>query len=248
MCLDGRARTFSQVLLLVADTNHSEKGGPDNPSLFCLGVQLRAQRHLHFIFHLMYFARATDADVGPNAVLRYSLIGGNTQGHFVIDSLSGDVAVVQPLDFETVRSYRLVIRAQDGGNPSRSNTTQLLVNVRDVNDNAPRFYTSLFQESVIENVPVGHSIVRVQAYDADDADNAHITYRIVPLATVGQLPSASASDDDQLPFGIDPDTGWIVTVRELDREENHHHEFEVQSFPSFYSSSSGRNALKLPTV
>ena len=79
------------------------------------------------------------------------------------------MAVVQPLDFETVRSYRLVIRAQDGGNPSRSNTTQLLVNVRDVNDNAPRFYTSLFQESVIENVPVGHSIVRVQAYDADDA-------------------------------------------------------------------------------
>lgn len=50
---------------------------------------------------------------------------------------------------------------QDGGSPSRSNTTQLLVNVKDVNDNAPRFYTSLFQESVSENVPVGYSIVRV---------------------------------------------------------------------------------------
>lgn len=49
----------------------------------------------------------------------------------------------------------------DGGSPSRSNTTQLLVNVKDVNDNAPRFYTSLFQESVSENVPVGYSIVRV---------------------------------------------------------------------------------------
>lgn len=56
--------------------------------------------------------RATDADAGSNAVLRYSLIGGNTQGHFVIDSLSGDVAVVQPLDYEAVRTYRLVIRAQ----------------------------------------------------------------------------------------------------------------------------------------
>lgn len=180
------------------------------------------------LFHVKQSNRATDADVGPNAVLRYSLIGGNTQGHFVIDSLSGDVAVVQPLDFETVRSYRLVIRAQDGGNPSRSNTTQLLVNVRDVNDNAPRFYTSLFQESVIENVPVGHSIVRVQAYDADDADNALISYRIVPLATM--TPTGNQQmDEDQLPFGIDPDTGWIVTVRDLDREENHHHEFEVRS-------------------
>ena len=56
--------------------------------------------------------RASDADSGPNAVLRYSLIGGNTQAHFVIDSLSGDVAVVQSLDYEAIRNYRLVIRAQ----------------------------------------------------------------------------------------------------------------------------------------
>jgi cadherin EGF LAG seven-pass G-type receptor 1 len=53
-----------------------------------------------------------DADSGPNAVLRYSLIGGNNQGHFAIDSLTGDVAVVQPLDYEIVRNYRLVVRAQ----------------------------------------------------------------------------------------------------------------------------------------
>ena len=52
------------------------------------------------------------ADSGPNAVLRYSLIGGNNQGHFAIDSLTGDVTVVQPLDYEIVRNYRLVVRAQ----------------------------------------------------------------------------------------------------------------------------------------
>lgn len=52
----------------------------------------------------------------------------------------------------------------DGGSPSRSNTTQLLVNVKDVNDNSPRFYTSLFQESVSENVPSGYSIVRVSYF------------------------------------------------------------------------------------
>lgn len=56
--------------------------------------------------------RATDADVGANAAIRYAIIGGNTQMQFSIDSLSGDVSLVKPLDYEQVRSYRLVIRAQ----------------------------------------------------------------------------------------------------------------------------------------
>jgi len=116
--------------------------------------------------------RATDADQGNNAAIRYAIIGGNTQSQFSIDSMSGDVSLVKPLDYESVRSYRLVIRAQDGGSPSRSNTTQLLVNVIDANDNAPRFYTSQFQESVLENVPVGYNIIRVQAYDSDEGANA----------------------------------------------------------------------------
>lgn len=87
-----------------------------------------------------------------------------------------------------MKNYHLVIRAQggyqcsrfssytsflvftwtwfaDGGSPSRSNTTQLLVNVKDVNDNAPRFYATLFQESVSENVPADYSIVRVSVSD-----------------------------------------------------------------------------------
>jgi hypothetical protein len=71
--------------------------------------------------------------------------------YFVIDS------VWKLLDTPPYTNFHLA----DGGSPSRSNTTQLLVNVLDVNDNAPRFYTSLFQESVSENVPTGFSIVRV---------------------------------------------------------------------------------------
>ncbi|XP_064483474.1 protocadherin-like wing polarity protein stan [Ornithodoros turicata] len=157
--------------------------------------------------------RATDADDRSNAALRYSLIGGNTQGHFAMDSLTGSVTLLSPLDYESTRSYRLVVRVQDGGTPSRSNTTQLLVNVLDTNDNDPKFYTSLFHESVPENVPVGHSIVRVQAYDADDGPNSEISYAI------------SSSDD--LPLRIDDITGWIVTSRELDREDNSNFNFQV---------------------
>ncbi|CAK1552868.1 unnamed protein product [Leptosia nina] len=162
--------------------------------------------------------KAKDADIGANAAIRYAIIGGNTQMQFSIDSLSGDVSLVKPLDYEQVRSYRLVIRAQDGGSPSRSNTTQLLVNVKDVNDNSPRFYTSLFQESVSESVPVGYSIVRVQAYDADEGVNAELTYTLSDKEYNGKT---------ELPITIDPRSGWVFTSSSLDREVQSKYQLQV---------------------
>lgn len=159
-------------------------------------------------------------DHGINAAIRYAIIGGNTQSQFSIDSLSGEISLVKPLDYETLRSYRLVIRAQDGGSPSRSNTTQVLINVKDVNDNAPRFYTSLFQESVSESVPIGYSIVRVQAYDADEGPNADIKYSISARDSIG-------GSSDQLPVTVDSRTGWIYTTKELDRETQSKYMFHV---------------------
>jgi len=44
--------------------------------------------------------------------VRYAIIGGNTQGQFSIDSQSGEVSLVKSLDYEAMRSYRLMIRAQ----------------------------------------------------------------------------------------------------------------------------------------
>ncbi|XP_074026257.1 protocadherin-like wing polarity protein stan isoform X2 [Leptinotarsa decemlineata] len=164
--------------------------------------------------------KATDADEGVNAAIRYAIISGNTQSQFSIDSLTGDVSLVKPLDYETFQNYRLVIRAQDGGSPARSNTTQLLINVKDVNDNAPRFYTSLFQESVLENVPVGYSIVKVQAYDADEGPNADIKY------TLSQRDATGRSTED-LPLSVDSHSGWVYTTKELDREHQPKFMFQV---------------------
>ncbi|XP_063987386.1 protocadherin-like wing polarity protein stan [Diachasmimorpha longicaudata] len=164
--------------------------------------------------------RATDADAGANAAIRYAIIGGNTQNTFSIDSLSGDVTLVKPLDYETTDLYRIVVRAQDGGSPARSNTTQLLVHVQDVNDNAPRFFTSLLQETVSEGVPIGHSVVRVQAYDGDKGLNALIKY------SIGARDFSGASTEN-FPIAVNPETGWIHTTKPLDRELNSRYQFTV---------------------
>ncbi|XP_042226939.1 protocadherin-like wing polarity protein stan, partial [Homarus americanus] len=158
--------------------------------------------------------QANDHDSGKNGQVRYAITARNTAGHFTIDGMTGEVRVASHLDHETNSQYSLVIRAQDNGSPPRSNTTQLLVNVRDVNDNVPRFFMPLFQKTVQENVPVGYSIVRVQAFDNDAGDNSLLSYNI-------------EGGGENLPVEVEDSTGWILTRREIDREENHHYTFTV---------------------
>lgn len=93
-----------------------------------------------------------------------------------------------------------MVRVQDGGSPSKSNTTNVLVNILDINDNDPRFYATEFHESVSENVEKGHSIIQVQAFDTDAAENAKITYSLL---------TADASDPEALPVYIEPETGYV---------------------------------------
>lgn len=164
--------------------------------------------------------RATDADTGVNAAVRYSIIGGNTQSIFSIDSLSGDVTLMKALDYELAKSYRLVIRALDGGTPARANTTQFIVSVKDVNDNSPRFYTNVFQESVSEAVPIGYSVVKIQAYDADEGLNSQIKF------SMGSR-DFSGTSTENFPVTVNPETGWIYTTMQLDRELCSKYQFTV---------------------
>jgi len=160
--------------------------------------------------------RATDRDEGLNGVVKYSIAGWNYGGTFEIDSSTGDLSVTSPLDFESTRQYHLTIRAQDSGTPPAANTTNVLVNVVDVNDNVPRFYTPIYQSSVAEDVQVGTTVVRVQAYDADSGANGRITYSIL-------------DGFPDMALTVDPDTGSVYTTAALDRETAARYSFHVQA-------------------
>lgn len=176
--------------------------------------------------------KAFDADKGNNAAIRFSIVGGNPKSEFAIDSMSGEVSLTKPLDYETMKSYRLVIRSQDGGTPPKTNTTTLTVNVVDANDNAPRFYSSQIQETVMESVPIGHNIVRVQAYDADEGINSEISYSITER-------------DVNFPFAVDSRTGQIHTTKPLDREEKHRYSFQVVAVDGGVPPKSGSTTIQI---
>ncbi|KAG7263647.1 hypothetical protein CRUP_032047 [Coryphaenoides rupestris] len=122
---------------------------------------------------------ATDQDKDSNAAVHYNIISGNSRGQFNIDSVTGEIQVVAPLDYESEREYTLRVRAQDNGRPPLSNNTGIVsVQVTDVNDNPPIFVSTPFQASVLESAPIGSSILHIQAIDTDSGDNARLEYRL----------------------------------------------------------------------
>ncbi len=159
---------------------------------------------------------ATDADEGANALIRYSITGGNTNDAFTIDGSTGQLSLSMPLDYERTESYRLTVRAQDGGSPPKSNSTTVLIRVNDVNDNYPRFLTSVFQEAVLEDEEQGYVVMRVQAFDADAGANSALLYSIKDAPR-------------NLPFSIDRHSGILTTSRRLDRETQHMYNFKVEA-------------------
>uniref|UniRef100_A0A8C9TVM6 Cadherin EGF LAG seven-pass G-type receptor 3 n=1 Tax=Scleropages formosus TaxID=113540 RepID=A0A8C9TVM6_SCLFO len=160
---------------------------------------------------------ASDRDKDNNAAVHYNIISGNSRGQFSIDSVTGEIQVVAPLDFEAEREYTLRVRAQDNGRPPLSNNTGIVsVQVTDVNDNPPIFVSTPFQASVLESAPVGHSILHIQAIDTDSGDNARLEYRLT-----GTSPDT--------PFVINSATGWVTVSSALDREAVEHYFFGVEA-------------------
>ncbi|XP_077025300.1 cadherin EGF LAG seven-pass G-type receptor 1 [Tamandua tetradactyla] len=173
--------------------------------------------------------QATDRDQGQNAAIHYSIVSGNLKGQFYLHALSGSLDVINPLDFEAIREYTLRLKAQDGGRPPLINSSGLVsVQVLDVNDNAPIFVSSPFQAAVLENVPLGHSVLHIQAVDADAGENARLRYRLVDTSAAAAGPEAPAVAQD-FPFQIHNSTGWITVCAELDREELEHYSFGVEA-------------------
>uniref|UniRef100_A0A8C7SBP4 Cadherin EGF LAG seven-pass G-type receptor 1a n=1 Tax=Oncorhynchus mykiss TaxID=8022 RepID=A0A8C7SBP4_ONCMY len=174
--------------------------------------------------------QATDKDEGNNAKVHYSIISGNVKGQFYIHSPTGVIDVINPLDYEMIREYNLRIKAQDGGRPPLINGTgMVVVQVVDVNDNAPMFVSTPFQSTVLENVAIGYSVIHIQAIDADSGDNARLEYHLTDTSP-------------GFPFTINNSTGWITVATELDRETTEFYTFGMEArdcgTPAMSSSAS----------
>ncbi|XP_043837805.1 protocadherin gamma-A12 isoform X17 [Dromiciops gliroides] len=121
---------------------------------------------------------ATDLDEGVNGEVTYSFrnIDDKASEIFHLDSRTGEIFLVESLDYEESKIYEMEIQGQDGGGLLTS--AKVLVRVLDVNDNSPEMTVTSFTSSVPENSPPGTVIALLKVHDQDFGDNGHVTCSI----------------------------------------------------------------------
>ncbi|KAK1904065.1 Protocadherin-12 [Dissostichus eleginoides] len=155
--------------------------------------------------------RAVDPDAGPNSLQTYSL---SVNQHFALDVTGGakqaELVVIKELDREVQATFDLMLVAWDKGNPPRSGSTLVRVNIQDSNDNSPVFEDSTPTLELSEDTARGTIIINLKATDPDQGANGQVEYSI----------SKHTSPLVKKLFFVDPETGAVSINAPLDYESS----------------------------
>ncbi|XP_068061576.1 protocadherin gamma-B5-like isoform X2 [Anomalospiza imberbis] len=165
---------------------------------------------------------ARDPDVGSNSLLTYQLTSNPSFSLSMKEKAGGkkqpELVLERALDREKQSSFELVMMAVDGGDPARSGTVLVRINVTDANDNPPVFSKTVYEVQVAENLPSGSLVLRVVATDADAGSNGRVSFSL-----------SSVPDTVKELFAIDSESGEITTSGPLDFEEKNKYIFGLEA-------------------
>lgn len=119
-----------------------------------------------FIGSLVAAILATDDDSGVNGEITYIVNEDDEDGIFFLNPVTGVFNLTRILDYESQQYYILTVRAEDGG--GQFTTIRVYFNILDVNDNPPVFSLNSYSTSLMENLPLGSTVLVFNVTDADD--------------------------------------------------------------------------------
>ena len=175
------ARSFGVVTITVIFTNlyqpmfefqNYHASAPENAAIGDLVIQISA----------------IDDDVGLFGELHYSIIEGDNNNHFFMNSSSGEIKVLLDLDREQNSVFNLTVAAIDGGlttsqSQRRTGTALVQIFVSDYNDNPPMFDESLYHFNITTTAARNSLIGNVMCSDPDEGRNMEISYSLRPENT-----------------------------------------------------------------
>ncbi|XP_062986144.1 protocadherin gamma-B4-like isoform X7 [Elgaria multicarinata webbii] len=166
--------------------------------------------------------KAEDPDIGVNSLQNYQL---SSNQYFTLEvrerkdgNKYAELVLQKPLDRESEQSLHLILTALDGGEPRKTGTAQIWINVTDANDNPPIFTQNVYKHSLHENTPIGALVLQVVASDEDIGTNAKIRYEFSNIPVNGQKK-----------FSLNPTSGIIYLMEQLDYEETKEYTMTVEA-------------------
>uniref|UniRef100_A0A3B5Q9Y4 Cadherin domain-containing protein n=1 Tax=Xiphophorus maculatus TaxID=8083 RepID=A0A3B5Q9Y4_XIPMA len=186
-----------KIYVTVLDAN-------DNPPVFTQSVYKATIAENSQKGTTLTTVSASDADKGINGKISYALSTS-------IDSLSdtfqikenGEVILVGEIDFERAKNYQIDIVATDSG--GLSDSSKIIVDVIDVNDNDPVISIMSKSDFILEDSPYNTVIVMFSVTDPDSSNNGRVNCKI----------------NENIPFAIKTSSNdfyTLITDSELDRE------------------------------
>uniref|UniRef100_A0A3B4CXY3 Uncharacterized protein n=1 Tax=Pygocentrus nattereri TaxID=42514 RepID=A0A3B4CXY3_PYGNA len=197
--------------IVVSDVN-------DHPPVFTQRVYMATMAEDLDINSEVLAVAATDGDEGENSVMTFSIVGGDDDRKFFIETdkvnRRGIVRLKKKIDFEKPheRTFNLTVKVEDADFFSLS---YCVIQVEDSNDHTPVFFPQFYDVgSMFEDVPVGTIVAQVTAVDLDSGQNGRFSYSIAP------------ESDPFQQFLVDKN-GWVVVADSLDREKVSQHRLMV---------------------
>ncbi|XP_021006554.1 protocadherin beta-16-like [Mus caroli] len=182
---------------------------------------------------------ALDSDVAINNIQTYRL---SSNSHFLVVTRNRsdgrkypELVLEKELDREEEPELRLTLTALDGGSPPRSGTAQVLIEVVDINDNAPKFQQPTYRVQIPENSPTGTLVLTVSANDLDSGDYGKVLYTL-----------SQPSEDISKTLEVNPVTGEIRLLKEVDFETIPSYEVDIKATDG--GGLSGKCTLLLKVV
>nr|XP_014343514.1 PREDICTED: protocadherin beta-11-like [Latimeria chalumnae] len=215
----------TRIHIIVLDAN-------DNRPVFSQAVYKINLLENIFNEHLVVSVSATDLDKGSNSEISYFFreVSDSVKQIFKINRLTGEIRASGMVDFEQVKAYEMNVQAKDGGGLSAH--SKVLVEVIDVNDNAPEPSLTSVSSPLPEDCLPGTVVALFSVKDWDSGENGQV----------------SCSIPDSLPFALKSSLKnyyEIVTEKPLDREKMSEYNITITVTDSGSPSLTTREILQI---
>ncbi|XP_058852123.1 protocadherin gamma-A11-like isoform X7 [Acipenser ruthenus] len=156
-----------KIHVIVLDAN-------DNAPVFSQAVYKASVPENSLKGTLVLTVKAIDADKGLNEHVTFSFthITDHISELFVLDTKNGELKVAGQIDYEKAKHYQMDILARDHG--GLTDTCKVIIDIIDVNDNAPTISLMSFSSTIPEDSPPGTTVAIINVKDLDSGNNGQV--------------------------------------------------------------------------